>query len=203
MFIKRLFDIAASIVLLIVLSPLLVLIAGLVLFSSPGPILFVQDRVGKDGRVFRMFKFRTMVRDAAASIHRAYYEALVNGTAEAIEGRFKLVNDPRITSMGRILRKCSADELPQLLNVLRGDMSLVGPRPPIPYEVELYTPRERARFAVTPGLTGLWQVSGRSLLGFEAMVQLDLLYIQQWSLWFDLLILLRTPLAVLTARGAD
>jgi lipopolysaccharide/colanic/teichoic acid biosynthesis glycosyltransferase len=201
--VKRLLDVAVSTTLLILLAPFFGLIAGLVLRTSPGPVLFVQERVGREGKLFRMYKFRTMFRDAASAVHRTYYEALVSGAVEPVQGKFKLVNDPRITSTGRFLRKYSLDELPQLFNVLRGDMSLVGPRPPIPYEVELYTSREWARLAVLPGLTGLWQVSGRSLLGFDAMVQLDLLYIQRWSLWFDFLILLRTPLAVLTGRGAD
>jgi lipopolysaccharide/colanic/teichoic acid biosynthesis glycosyltransferase len=201
--VKRLLDIAIGVLLLIVCAPIFVLVAGLVRFTSPGPILFVQERVGKDGKLFCMYKFRTMFRDAESAVHRAYYVALVRGVAQPAQGKYKLVDDPRITPSGRLLRRYSLDELPQLINVIRGDMSLVGPRPPIPYEVELYTSRQRARLMMPPGLTGLWQVSGRSLLDFDDMVRLDLLYIEQWSLWSDLLILLRTPRAVMTGRGAD
>jgi lipopolysaccharide/colanic/teichoic acid biosynthesis glycosyltransferase len=201
--IKRALDVTVSLLLLIICAPIFVLVAGLVRFSSPGPVLFAQERVGKDGKLFCMYKFRTMFREAESAVHRAYYVALIRGQAQPVGGKYKLVDDPRITPAGRLLRRFSLDELPQLINILRGDMSLVGPRPPIPYEVDLYTSRERARLMVAPGLTGLWQVSGRSLLDFDDMVRLDLMYIERWSLWSDLVILLRTPRAVLTARGAD
>jgi lipopolysaccharide/colanic/teichoic acid biosynthesis glycosyltransferase len=200
---KRVLDVAISTLLLLILAPMLLLIALLVLFTSPGPILFAQERVGQYGKLFRMYKFRSMVRTAESGTHRAYYEALVNGVAQPVGGKFKLVNDPRITPLGRILRKYSLDELPQLINVLRGEMSLVGPRPAIPYEIELYTPRECGRLVAVPGLTGLWQVSGRSLLDFNDMIRLDLAYIEQWSFWLDLYILFRTPVVVLTGYGAD
>jgi lipopolysaccharide/colanic/teichoic acid biosynthesis glycosyltransferase len=200
---KRVLDVAVACILLLALLPLLLVIAFLVWSSSPGPILFSQERVGRNAQRFRMYKFRTMVANGHPDVHRAYYELLVRGVAEPIGGKFKLGNDPRVTALGRILRHYSLDELPQLWNVLRGEMSLVGPRPPIPYEVELYGPREMGRLAVTPGLTGLWQVSGRSLLDFERMIALDLAYIERWSLWLDILILIRTPLVVLSARGAD
>jgi lipopolysaccharide/colanic/teichoic acid biosynthesis glycosyltransferase len=127
---------------------------------------------------------------------------LIQGTAQATGNTFKLQNDSRITPVGRVLRRLSLDELPQLINVLRGEMSLVGPRPPLPYEVAQYGPRELGRLSVPPGLTGLWQVSGRAILNFHQMIDLDLAYIERWSLWLDLKILARTPLVVLTGRGA-
>src|SRR6185295_6235045 len=127
---------------------------------------------------------------------------LIEGKAESTGNTFKMRNDPRITPVGRILRRLSLDELPQLINILRGEMSLVGPRPPLPYEVEQYGPRELGRLTVTPGLTGLWQVSGRAVLNFHQMIDLDLAYIERWSIWLDLKILAQTPLVVLTGRGA-
>jgi len=198
---KRGIDIAGAIVLLVSFLPLLLIIAALVRISSPGPVLFRQRRVGKHGRVFCMYKFRTMVANSDATIHQTYYRTLMRGHAKPMGGMFKLTHDPRVTSVGLILRRFSLDELPQLLNVLKGDMSLVGPRPPIPYEAELYGQRERLRLSVTPGLTGLWQVRGRNTLNFRQMVDLDIAYIEHWSLWLDLLILLRTPLVVITGRG--
>jgi lipopolysaccharide/colanic/teichoic acid biosynthesis glycosyltransferase len=200
--VKRSLDLVVAVLLIVALLPLLLVIATLVRLSSPGPILFRQARVGKEGVVFYIYKFRTMFADNDSAGHQAYYRALVRGEAELIGGTFKLADDPRVTQVGRILRRFSIDELPQLLNVLSGEMSLVGPRPPIPYEVELYNPREYVRLSVTPGLTGLWQVSGRNTLSFKQMIDLDLMYIQRWSIWLDLLILVRTPLVVLTGRGA-
>ncbi len=200
--VKRGIDLVAAIVLLLVLLPLLLITAALVKFSSPGPILFRQRRVGKGGREFWMYKFRTMLPNSDASIHQTYYRALIRGEANPIGGKFKLSHDPRITPIGRLLRRTSLDELPQLLNVVKGDMSLVGPRPPIPYEVELYGLRERSRLSVTPGITGLWQVSGRNTLNFQQMIDLDLNYIEHWSVWLDLVILFRTCIVVLTGRGA-
>jgi exopolysaccharide biosynthesis polyprenyl glycosylphosphotransferase len=200
---KRALDILVAGVLLIALVPLLLLIALLIRVSSPGPILFTQERVGRNRQPFRMYKFRTMLANGDPGIHRAYFDSLVHGAAAPTNGKFKLGNDPRITRLGRFLRHYSLDELPQFCNVLRGEMSLVGPRPAIPYEVDLYEPRDMRRLAVTPGMTGLWQVSGRSLLDFDRMVTLDLAYIEQWSIWLDILILLRTPLVVLTGLGAD
>jgi lipopolysaccharide/colanic/teichoic acid biosynthesis glycosyltransferase len=155
-----------------------------------------------NGTSFTLLKFRTMYHGASSDVHETYYRALMQGTAEATGNTFKLRNDARITPVGRILRRLSLDELPQLLNVLRGEMSLVGPRPPLPYEVAEYGPRELGRLAVPPGLTGLWQVSGRAILNFHQMIELDLAYVEHWSLWLDLEVLLRTPLVVLTGRGA-
>jgi lipopolysaccharide/colanic/teichoic acid biosynthesis glycosyltransferase len=200
---KRITDITIVTVLLLSLVPILVLLALAVRVTSRGPILFRQERVGKGGRLFCMYKFRTMRHGSDSSVHREYARALIAGSAARNGNLYKLTGDRRVTRVGQLLRTYSLDELPQLLNILRGDMSLVGPRPSLPYEVELYGPRERLRLNVDPGLTGLWQVSGRSVLSFEQMVDLDVAYIEHWSLWLDALILLRTPLAVLTARGAS
>jgi len=165
--------------------------------SSPGPVFFVHDRCGLNGRLFRFYKFRTMVADAEARKAQLAHLNEVSGPA------FKIKRDPRITRVGAALRKLSLDELPQLWNVLKGDMSLVGPRPPTPNEVMYYTRRQVQRLGIMPGLTGLWQVSGRSTItDFDQWIELDLRYAQQWSVWLDLLILLKTPLAVLRMRGA-
>lgn len=172
-------------------------IALVVKLTSRGPVLFVQERCGLNGRRFRLHKFRTMVPDAEA--RRAEVEHLnqVNGHA------FKASDDPRITGIGRLLRRFSLDELPQLFNILKGDMSLVGPRPPIPDEVSQYQRWQRRRLSMKPGLTGLWQVSGRAdLEDFDRWIRLDLSYIDQWSPWLDLKILLKTIPAVLSGRGA-
>jgi exopolysaccharide biosynthesis polyprenyl glycosylphosphotransferase len=199
---KRAIDIALAGLLLLLLLPSLVIIAAAVRVSSSGPILFRQRRIGRGGASFTLLKFRTMYRDSDTQIHEAYYQTLVSGTAQPVGSTFKLRNDPRITPIGRVLRRFSLDELPQFINVLRGDMSLVGPRPPLPYEVKLYGEREYRRLAVTPGVTGLWQVSGRAALDFQQMIDLDLDYIDNWSLWMDIQILARTPLVVLTGCGA-
>jgi lipopolysaccharide/colanic/teichoic acid biosynthesis glycosyltransferase len=200
--IKRGLDLSITLALLIILLPVLGGIALLVLMSSPGPILFRQQRVGRDGRVFNFYKFRTMVHGNDHSAHREYYRCLVAGEVDRSAGAFKMKNDPRVTRVGRILRRASLDELPQLINIVKGDMSLVGPRPAIPYEVEMYGSRELMRLRVKPGLTGLWQVSGRGTLSFDKMINLDLEYIASDSLALDLLILLRTPWVVLTGKGA-
>jgi len=194
--VKRAFDIAIAAILLLALLPLFALIALLIKLDSRGPVLFRQMRSGKDGKPFVFLKFRGMVADAEQ--RRAELEALNEKDGPI----FKMRRDPRVTRVGRVLRRTSLDELPQLWNVLRGDMSLVGPRPPLPEEVARYAPWQRGRLAVRPGLTGLWQVSGRSLLGFEQMVALDLEYIARWSLALDLGIMLRTIAAVLCMRGA-
>jgi lipopolysaccharide/colanic/teichoic acid biosynthesis glycosyltransferase len=199
---KRSVDVVLALLLLLGLLPVCLLAVEAVWLSSPGPIVFRQQRAGKDGRLFWMYKFRTMVTNGDSQIHAAYYRQLVSGEAAPIDGAFKLARDPRVTRVGRFLRRTSVDEIPQLVNVLTGDMSLVGPRPPIPYETELYGPRERRRLDVVPGITGLWQVSGRSSLSFQEMIDLDLAYIANWSIWLDLKILLLTPLAVLTGTGA-
>jgi lipopolysaccharide/colanic/teichoic acid biosynthesis glycosyltransferase len=202
LFAKRVFDIVGASLLLFILLPVLLVVAALVAWSSPGPILYKQQRLGRDGELFWLFKFRTMIDGNDSARHRAYTHAHIRGEAQPVRGSFKLADDPRVTPVGSVLRRLSLDEFPQLLNVLFGQMSLVGPRPPLPYEVELYGPLERQRLAVAPGITGLWQVSGRSRLTFDEMIGLDLDYIDQWSFWLDLQIVLRTPVVVLLGDGA-
>lgn len=203
---KRSFDIIIAAFTLMLLSPFWLLISLLIKFDSKGPVLYAQERVGMDGRIFVVYKFRTMHANTDSEIHREYQRKFIAGAAEANVGdddkpAYKLRNDPRITRVGRLLRRLSLDEIPQLFNVLRGDMSIVGPRPPIPYEVEAYELRHRKRLDMKPGLTGLWQVSGRNRLPFEEMVKLDLFYIENWSLLFDLKIILRTVLVMLRGDG--
>jgi exopolysaccharide biosynthesis polyprenyl glycosylphosphotransferase len=204
--VKRAFDLLIATLALLLLSPLWLLIAVLIKLDSKGPVIYQQERVGMDGRIFLFYKFRTMRADADDRLHREYQEKLIAGRPEANVGdtgrpAYKLRADTRITRLGRILRRLSLDELPQLLNVLRGDMSVVGPRPPISYEVEKYELWHRKRLDMKPGLTGLWQVSGRNRLPFEEMVRLDLFYIENWSLLLDLKIILRTLPVML--RGDD
>lgn len=203
---KRVLDIAGSLALLIVLSPLLLIVAALVKLTSSGPVFFRQVRVGEGAKRFTMLKFRTMKVNADDRIHREYVSSLIaarKAGGDAAEGVFKITNDPRVTSIGRILRKTSLDELPQFLNVLTGEMSLVGPRPPIPYEVEQYKPWHHRRVLdAKPGITGLWQVTGRSRTTFDEMVRLDLRYAKKCSVWTDIKILLATPRAVVSGKGA-
>ncbi len=194
--VKRVMDISGALICLLLGWPLFLLIAIAIKLDSPGPVLFRQERVGKDHRRFQMYKFRSMREGAEEEL-----EALREFN-EADGPLFKLHNDPRITRTGRLLRRTSLDELPQLINVLRGEMSLVGPRPPIPEEVAQYRPWHLNRLTVPPGMTGLWQVSGRSELTFDEMVLLDLYYIEHWSPWLDLSILLRTVPKVLFGEGA-
>ena len=193
---KRTFDVVSSALLLVALLPVFAVVALRVKHSDGGPVLFRQTRIGRDGQAFDCLKFRTMVVDAEDLLSR-----LPEGTEDG-EGLFKLKNDPRITRPGRWLRRASLDELPQLLNVLRGDMSLVGPRPPLPSEVADYHQDTLRRLHVRPGITGLWQVSGRSDLSWEETVRLDLYYVDNWSMMADLSILARTVSAVLAQRGA-
>jgi len=193
---KRAMDLFCSIVTLILLSPLMVLVAIAIYLTSPGPIFFTQLRVGKNGKTFKFYKFRSMRPDAEKL--RAQLEHL----NEAKGPIFKIHQDPRVTPIGRILRKYSLDELPQLFNVIRGDISLVGPRPHLPSEVEQYKPWHRERLTVTPGIICLREVSGRSKLSFDEWVALDLEYIRQRSLWMDIKILFRVIPAVLFGDGA-
>jgi lipopolysaccharide/colanic/teichoic acid biosynthesis glycosyltransferase len=204
---KRALDVSVSAGLLLALTPLLLTVALLVRLTSRGPIIFKQERLGKMGKPFRMLKFRTMYVNAAPNPHHEFVTRFIkeSGRARATgkDQIFKLTNDPRITPVGRILRKTSIDELPQLWNVVIGDMSLVGPRPPLPYELEQYAPWHRRRILeAKPGITGLWQVTGRSRTTFDEMVRLDLRYAKTRSLWTDLGILLRTPAAVMGGKGA-
>jgi lipopolysaccharide/colanic/teichoic acid biosynthesis glycosyltransferase len=203
---KRTLDILGSLLALFCFLPLFLLIAVLVKLSSPGPVLFRQQRLGQYGRLFTFLKFRTMYTNNDPAIHREYVTKLILGDHEAGQGCavYKLKDDPRITPLGRFLRKTSLDELPQFFNVLRNDMSLVGPRPPLPYEYERYQVWHRRRvLEMKPGVTGLWQVEGRSRTTFEEMVRIDLRYAGCRSLWMDLRILLLTPGAVISGRGAS
>lgn len=207
-FVKRTFDIIISSLMLAVFSPLWFLIALLIKLDSRGSVLFKQERIGMDGRRFLCYKFRTMKSDADEKLHREAYRKNIEGSTEANAGNEenpvfgKVKNDPRVTRVGTLLRRASLDELPQFLNVLKGEMSVVGARPPIPYEVEEYDVRHRKRLDMKPGITGLWQVSGRNRLTFEEMVRIDLYYIENWSLWLDLKIILLTLPAVLRGDGA-
>jgi exopolysaccharide biosynthesis polyprenyl glycosylphosphotransferase len=195
--VKRAIDVAVSALALLVASPLMVLIALIIKLESPrGPVIFRHTRIGKDGAPFTMFKFRSMRPSAADE------RPLLEAQNEAIGPLFKIRQDPRLTRVGRFIRRYSVDELPQLVNVLRGDMSLVGPRPPIPSEVEEYEDWHKKRLAVSPGMTGLWQVSGRSELDFDEMVMYDIYYIEHWSLSLDFRIFLRTIPTVLSGGGA-
>jgi len=221
--IKRCLDIAVSALLLVLLAPLFLLLAILIVLDSPGSPIFAQERVASIRRrdrygrarevtTFTFYKFRTMYRNASCDLHREFIAAYIRGDEEALsalqkenggeECRYKMARDPRITRVGRILRKTSLDELPQLWNILKGDMSLVGPRPPLPYEVDIYEPWHLRRLETRPGLTGLWQVTARSSANFEEMVRLDIRYVENQSLWLDLKILCMTPLAVLSGKGA-
>jgi exopolysaccharide biosynthesis polyprenyl glycosylphosphotransferase len=195
--VKEVVDRLGAGLVLLAAAPVLLAIALAVRLDSPGPVLFRQIRIGRDGREFSMLKFRTMVVDAEQQ------RAALLGLNESADGLlFKIADDPRVTRAGRLLRRLSLDELPQLLNVLGGQMSLVGPRPPLPDEVALYDDSVRRRLLVKPGLTGLWQVSGRSDLTWEESVRLDLRYVENWSLLLDLMILWKTGSAVIRARGA-
>lgn len=203
---KRSMDIAGSLVALTLSAPLFVVVALAIKLTSAGPVLFRQERVGLHGRHFVMLKFRSMYLASDSSIHEQYIDRLIAGTL-GVSGAnttpvYKLADDPRVTPFGRLLRRTSLDELPQFVNVLTGAMSLVGPRPPIPYEVDRYAAWHMQRLAVKPGITGLWQVGGRSRLTFDDMVRLDIWYATSWSLWLDVKILLQTLRAVVSGRGA-
>lgn len=217
-YVKRFVDIFLASIAMLLLSPLLLLIAVLIKLDSSGSVFFVQERIGskrqtENGRTvwkirkFRIYKFRSMYQNADEALHRDYIKAFVQGTVEKSNdenGKFKLANDPRITRVGALLRKSSLDELPQLFNVVRGEMSMVGPRPVPEYEVAEY--REAwhyGRLATLPGITGLWQVKGRCLVEFEEMIRLDLDYIRDQSLWLDFKILFQTIPAVLSGSGAE
>jgi exopolysaccharide biosynthesis polyprenyl glycosylphosphotransferase len=204
--VKRLFDITVATLVLLIFSPLWLLIVLLIKLDSRGPVFYVQERVGMDGRIFLFYKLRTMQTGADDAIHREFQKQYIAGAVEGSRKSderplYKLSSDPRVTRVGRWLRRTSLDEIPQLLNVLRGDMSIVGPRPPIPYEVESYDLWHRKRLEMKPGVTGLWQVSGRNRLLFEEMVKLDLFYIENWSLLLDLKIILRTGVVMFKGDG--
>lgn len=205
---KRISDVALSAMALVLLSPILLVIAVIIKLSSSGPVLFKQTRIGKGGRSFTFYKFRTMVHNADPEIHRRYVQSLIRQQAEnGSQGPttapvYKLEKDPRITRVGAFLRRTSLDELPQFLNVIKGEMSLVGPRPPLPYEVQEYQEWHLTRLAVLPGITGPWQVRGRSRVTFDEMVRMDIDYIVHRSMWLDMKILILTIPAVLGGHGA-
>ncbi|HKW64888.1 MAG TPA: sugar transferase [Candidatus Acidoferrum sp.] len=207
--VKRVIDVLGSASLLLILSPLLAIISITIKLTSKGPVVFKQERLGQFGSKFRCLKFRTMYVNNDPKIHQEYVQRFINGQADSAHKEsgkpavYKIKNDSRVTMMGRLLRKTSLDELPQFWNVLMGEMSLVGPRPSLPYEFEIYDIWHRRRvLEVKPGITGLWQVSGRSRTCFDDMVRLDLRYSQSWSIWLDVKILLQTPGAVLSGDGA-
>lgn len=203
---KRVIDILGSVVGLGLLSPIFIVIALAIKLDSPGEIIFRQKRIGKNGEEFTFYKFRSMYKDVDDKLHKEYMARLINSDLDSeLTGKggcFKIEDDPRVTKIGRFLRKTSLDELPQFYNVLKGDMSLVGPRPAIPYEVEMYDAWHKRRLSVIPGVTGLWQVSGRSAKDFREMVELDLKYIDNWSIWLDVKIILKTFFVVLNKQGA-
>ncbi|HEY2119947.1 MAG TPA: sugar transferase, partial [Candidatus Acidoferrum sp.] len=205
---KRVMDVVGSILALILFSPLFIAIAAIIKLTSEGPIFFTQERLGQFGSIFTCLKFRTMYANNDPKIHQEFMKKVIKGQhdGKATDGSkpvYKMTDDPRITRIGRFIRKTSLDELPQFINVLCGEMSLVGPRPPLAYEFEEYDIWHRRRvLEVKPGITGLWQVKGRSRVCFEDMVRLDLKYARGWSLWMDLQIILETPGAVLFGNDA-
>jgi len=205
---KRLIDVIGSLIGIVLAAPLMLIISVLIKLTSPGPVLFRHERLGFLGKPFTFLKFRSMKVDCDESIHKDYVTKLINGACDTVnkgteeEPLYKIDDDPRVTLIGKFLRKSSLDELPQFFNVLKGDMSLVGPRPPIPYECDVYKRWHCRRvLEVKPGITGLWQVSGRSSTTFDDMVRLDLSFIRNWSLWLDIKIILKTFWAVLSTKG--
>lgn len=215
---KRFLDIVASLLFITIFAPIYLVIVVAIKFDSKGNVIYRQPRIGtkvhfKQGKMvverfyFDCLKFRTMYKDVNSKLHEEYIRAFILNNQEAMSKinqgnpKRKIVNDPRITRVGKILRKYSLDEFPQFINVLKGEMTLVGPRPPLPYEVELYQPWHYKRLEVPQGLTGLWQVTARSSVDFDEMVRLDLEYIQKQTLWLDLKILLKTPAVVIMGKG--
>jgi len=208
--VKRVLDVVGALVAILVFSPVMLVVGIAIAVTSPGPAIFRQQRLGKNGVAFVFYKFRSMRTNADDRIHREYVANLIQGNLDQInqgdgsQPLYKMSADPRVTPVGRFIRKTSLDELPQLFNVLKGDMSLVGPRPPLPYEAEKYQSWHLRRvLQARPGITGLWQVEGRSKTSFDDMVRLDLRYIRSWSVWLDLKILLKTVLVVLRRDGAS
>jgi lipopolysaccharide/colanic/teichoic acid biosynthesis glycosyltransferase len=204
---KRLLDIMLTLLLLIPICIVIVIVAILIRLDSPGPIFYRQKRVGRHGVEFSMFKFRSMYVNSDDSLHRDAIVKYMNGqemnggAAAAIKFKYKLSDDPRVTRVGCFIRKTSIDELPQFFNVLRGEMTLVGPRPPLPYEVEYYTPYQWLRLSGKPGLTGIWQVYGRSRVDFQNMVEMDIEYLQHQSFWEDLKLIALTVPVMIQGRG--
>lgn len=202
---RRLVDITFSLFVMVFGLPFYALIAALIKLTSEGPVLFEQDRIGQNSQPFRFYKFRTMMVNNSDEEHRDFAESFIKGNSMQNAGEnkrvFKMKEDPRVTSIGKFLRRTSMDELPQFINVLKGEMTLVGPRPPLSYELAHYQEWHKKRLTVKPGLTGLWQVSGRSTVPFDEMVMLDLYYIENWSFLLDVKIILRTIPVVLFGLG--
>lgn len=202
--IKPVLDYFVAGTLLLITSPLFLIFFFSIKLHSPGPVFFAQERVGKNGRLFRIYKFRSMRVNANTDLHKEYMQRVIQSNISPEElGKKSLkldAADPRITGLGKILRSSGLDELPQLINVLRGEMSIVGPRPPIPYEVEIYEAWHKQRLSVLPGITGLWQVTAHNLVPFNEMVKIDIDYIQKASLWLDIKIMLLTPLEMLRKK---
>jgi lipopolysaccharide/colanic/teichoic acid biosynthesis glycosyltransferase len=199
---KRALDVIVALGLLIIFAPIWLVCSALIKLTSRGPVIFRQERIGAGGKRFTVYKFRTMRADNSDEIHRAFATRFILGSVTVDDGAaYKVPRDTRRTAIGRIMRKLSIDEVPQLINVLRGEMSIVGPRPPLQYEVDNYETWQLGRLAVRPGITGLWQVSGRNRLSFVEMCRLDIEYIKSWSLRRDLSIMLRTPWVMLVDSG--
>lgn len=200
---KRLFDLMVAVAMLIVLSPIMAIVALAIKLDSSGPVIFKQTRIGKNHQPFTFYKFRSMYTKSDSAVHQQFVKNLINGSSsDSTSPTYKLACDKRITRVGCFIRKTSLDELPQLFNVIKGDMSMVGPRPPIPYEVAEYKEWHHRRLAVAPGITGLWQVQGRSLVSFDDMVKMDIEYSEKRSLKLDVALLVQTIPAVLSGRGA-
>jgi len=201
---KRVLDFFAALVLVILFGPLMLAIALAIKLFSPGPILYRQTRIGKDGKPFKMLKFRSMRLENAPDIHREYVRDMIQNNRDPRslgKDTLKLESDPRITGLGKYMRRLSIDELPQFFNVLRGEMSLVGPRPSLPYEYEVYKDWHKKRVLVLPGITGLWQVTARNQVSFDDQVRLDLAYIKYMSLWMDIKIIIKTPFEMIRGKG--
>ena len=199
-FIKRVIDISISLILLILLIPILIVVSILIKLESTGPVFFRQSRIGQNGHPFTIYKFRTMYVYANENIQRKYLKEILEKENE--QPVFRIVDDPKITRIGRFLRITSLDELPQLINILKGDMSLVGPRPSLPFEYSKYEDWQKERVTVKPGITGLWQISGRFRMSYDEMVKLDISYIKKRSILLDIEILIKTVSLVLTGKGA-
>jgi lipopolysaccharide/colanic/teichoic acid biosynthesis glycosyltransferase len=206
-FMKRSIDFVVSLLVVVLGFPFFIAVALLIKLTSPGPVFFSQLRIGEREELFTLYKFRTMRQGVDDSIHREFTRSFIEGRMsnssldEKAPSVYKLTNDPRITSIGNFLRKTSLDELPQFINILKGEMTIVGPRPPLQYELEYYEEWHKLRLEAKPGLTGLWQVSGRSSVPFDEMVKLDLYYIEHWTLLLDFKIMLRTIPVMLFGSG--
>ena len=203
---KRVLDLMLTCMILVAFAPFLLLVMLAIKIGSPGSVLYTQTRLGKSGKPFRLYKFRSMCVNGDDAEHRSYVKKLIKAgnpykAGENSKSLFKIVDDSRVTRVGKLNRKYSVDEFPQLFNVLMGEMSLVGPRPPLPYEYENYGYRHRKRLDGLPGITGLWQVNGKNTIPFEKMIQLDIHYLKNWSPWLDIKIILRTIPAMLRGEG--